>query len=252
MIEVLGKSVCGPARSNNEDFYDYRFVGDVLVMAVADGLGGCPYGEIASRIAVTSVIDSISEGLATVESDADMKFMLKRAFNVANVDILRDQVTDPDHSGMCSTLTVAVIQDGHLTVAHYGDCRCYVISGSDINLITEDHNVANHLIKELGMSPEDARVQAGKSQLVCCLGENKFIKPDIYGYDIIDDDCVVLASDGMYTLFDEDTCLEILRRRNDLGDLCDYLVARGASDDSIDNSTVVISKIIPDKTGDTL
>ena len=75
---------------------------------------------------------------------------------------------------------------------------------------------------------------------------------DIYGYDIIDDDCVVLASDGMYTLFDEDTCLEILRRRNDLGDLCDYLVARGASDDSIDNSTVVISKIIPDKTGDTL
>ena len=161
-------------------------------------------------------------------------------------------LTDPDHSGMCSTLTVAVIQNGHLTVAHYGHCRCYVISGSDINLITEDHNVANHLIKELGMSPEDARVQAGKSQLVCCLGENKFIKPDIYGYDIIDDDCVVLASDGMYTLFDEDTCLEILRRRNDLGDLCDYLVARGASDDSIDNSTVVISKIIPDKTGDTL
>lgn len=252
MIEVLGKSVCGPARYNNEDSYDYRFVGDVLIMAVADGLGGCPYGEVASRIAVTSVIDSISKSLEADGSEADLKFMLKRAFNIANVDILRDQLTDPDHEGMCTTLTVALIIGNRLTVAHYGDCRCYVLRGSDIELLTEDHNVANHLIRELGMDPEDARVQAGKSQLVSCLGENKFIKPDIYGYDIINDDCIILASDGMYSLFDEDTCLEILRRRDDLGDLCDYLVGRGTSDDSRDNSTVVISKIIPDKTGDTL
>ena len=253
MIEVCGKSVCGPARSNNEDSFGFRFVDGRVVMAVADGLGGCPYGEVASSIAVSSVLDHLMQVLPELEDWDDIDIVLKKAFNVANIAILRDSTFNPDHTGMCSTLTVAIIDEKSLIVAHYGDCRCYIVHEDELTQITEDHNLANRLIKEGRLTPEEALFHAGRSQIINCLGENKFIKPDIYKNLLLTHDCVILASDGMYSLFDEDACRDILQSRNDLERLCDLMMERGTSERSTDTSTVVIAKIAPEiKTEDCL
>ena len=230
MIEVCGKSVCGPLRSNNEDSYGFRFAPckgkDKVILAVADGLGGCPYGEVASMIAVNTALDLIQQG---IEEDGDLDYLLKKAFNAANIAILRDCTYDPDHEGMASTLTVAVLDNDSVTVAHYGDCRCYLVRDDDIILITEDHNYVEC-----------------RSQLTKWLGDNKFIKPDIYKNNIFTGDCVILATDGMYSLFDEEACRDILQNRDDLEALCSLMMVRGSSPSSRDNSTVVIAKLSPE------
>lgn len=245
MVKISGRSVCGPGRTNNEDSFDYRFVGEHAVMAVADGLGGCPYGEVASSIAVSSSLGFIEQNSFLMDDEDDMRQMLDRAFNAANIDILRDCVDNPGHMGMCSTLTVAVITGTRLFIAHYGDCRCYLVHGSDFQQMTEDHNLAAYLVKTEGMTPEQASADAGRSRLINCLGENKFVRPDVNIYNISYGDCVILSSDGMYELFDEDTRRMILRNRNDLDRMCDLLMERGVSVDSKDNSTVVVARVTP-------
>ena len=245
MIEIAGKSVCGPMRKNNEDSFGMRFKGEYAVFAVADGLGGCPFGEVASFIAANTALDHIQQNLSDDMSSEDIGHLMKKAFNIANIAILRDSAEDPDHAGMASTLTLAVMNDDHLTVAHYGDCRCYLVRDDEIIQITEDHNLAAYLVREGRITMEEALVHAGNSQIINCLGENKFIKPDIHKYNIIPGDCVILASDGMYSLFDEDARRDILQRRDDPEALCGLMMARGASEDSKDNSTVVIAKTSP-------
>lgn len=231
-------SVCGPVRKNNEDYIDVRKLGDDLVIAIADGLGGCPYGEIASRIAVTAALDTIREEMPR----EDIGELLDLAFNRANIAILRDCAEDPEHIGMCSTLTVAVLHGLELIIGHYGDCRAYLVTDSGLVRLTDDHNLAGSLLRQGRISEEEAMVHAGRSNLINCLGDNRYIRPDINTFNAICGDCVILATDGMYSLFDEDTVRDILNGRDDLDALVDLLMARGASDDSKDNSSVVIAR----------
>ena len=246
MFEVCGNSVCGPVRHNNEDYYGYRIMPDRAVIAIADGLGGCPYGEVASQIAVDTALQYLEEVMGGIASEEDLAFHLDKAFNRSNIEILRNCAENPEYIGMCSTLTAAVVDQNRITVAHYGDCRAYLVRGDDILQLTEDHNLAGFLLRSGKISEEEAAHHDGRSSLVSCLGENKFIRPDIYTYNAFCGDCVILASDGMYSLFDENTCRDILQNTDDLRSMCDILVTRGASDESRDNSTVVVCRIMPD------
>jgi len=245
MFEICGNSVCGPARHNNEDYYAYRNSDDYAVIAVADGLGGCPYGEIASKIAVESSLEYLDAALNDTDDANDLSYELDKAFNKSNIEILRNCAENPDHIGMCSTLTIAVVTRDKLTVAHYGDCRAYLVRGDDILQLTEDHNLAGFLLRSGKISEEEALTHEGRSSLVNCLGENKYIRPDIYTYNAFCGDCVILASDGMYSLFDDDTCRDILQNADDLEKMCRILITRGGSKDSRDNSTVVVCRILP-------
>ena len=243
MIEACGKSVCGPARRNNEDYYGYRAVGNYMLLAVGDGLGGCPYGEIASRIAVETALNYMTDMVPGILEETELSVQLDKAFNRANIAILRDCAEQPEHIGMCSTLTMAVIKGTRVTIAHYGDCRAYLIHDDDILQLTEDHNVTGFLLRSGKITEEEARLHEGRNELVNSLGENKFIRPDIYTYNANYGDCVILASDGMYSLFDEDACRDILQNKDDPELLCELLATRGASDESRDNSTVVVARI---------
>jgi len=231
-------SVTGPVRSNNEDYFGSVRAGDDLVIAVADGLGGCPYGEIASRIAVDTALEFLQGELpcGNIEDKLDL------AFNKANVAILKDCAEEPDHLGMCSTLTIAVLSGLKVVIGHYGDCRAYLVSGNEMIKLTTDHNLAESLLREGKITEEEAKVHAGRSSLIKCLGENRYVRPDLNTYNAICGDCVILATDGMYSLFDEDTVRDILNGRDDLDALVDLLMIRGASDDSKDNSTVAVAR----------
>ena len=101
MFDVCGNSVCGPARHNNEDYYAYRNAPDHAVLAIADGLGGCPYGEVASRIAVEASMEFLDGALADISGVDDLSFELDKAFNKANIEILRNCAENPDYIGMC-------------------------------------------------------------------------------------------------------------------------------------------------------
>ena len=157
MFEVHGNSVCGPARHNNEDYFAYREYPEHVLLAIADGLGGYPYGEVASRIAVESALEYLDSVVQDIAGEEDLSFQLDKAFNKANIAILRDCAENPNHLGMCSTLTIAFVARDRITVAHFGDCRAYLVRSGELLQLTEDHNLTGYLLRAGTITEEEAQ-----------------------------------------------------------------------------------------------
>ncbi|MBR5358749.1 MAG: serine/threonine-protein phosphatase [Clostridiales bacterium] len=229
----------GPVRDKNEDSYGFEQIGDYMCMAVADGLGGEVCGEIASSIAVKSVLSELNNSLPGC-SDENVGSLLTSVFNKANVKILLDCAEHRERIGMCTTLTAALVKGQTLTIAHIGDTRCYLCHGKEIRRLTQDHNQAAQLVIEGSITGEEAKVHPGRNRLVKVLGENQFLHPDIYSYNIIYGDLVVLCSDGLYAFLNKEDWASALRDRSDLNRVCQRLIDSASSNRSTDNMTVLI------------
>ena len=229
----------GPVRDKNEDSYGYEQIGDYMCMAVADGLGGEVCGEIASSIAVKSVLSELNNSLPGCSVE-NVGSLLTSVFNKANVKILLDCAEHRERIGMCTTLTAALVKGQTLTIAHIGDTRCYLCHGKEIRRLTQDHNQAAQLVIEGSITGEEAKVHPGRNRLVKVLGENQFLHPDIYSYNIIYGDLVVLCSDGLYAFLNKEDWASALRDRSDLNRVCQRLIDSASSNRSTDNMTVLI------------
>lgn len=235
----------GPVRDMNEDSFGYEIVGNVLCMAVADGVGGEACGEIASRIAVDSVIEELKESLPFVKDREALPSYLKTVFNKANIKILKDCLEHRERLGMCTTLTIALMKGTELTIAHIGDTRGYMLHGSELIKLTEDHNEAGRLIKQGLITEDEAKHHPGRSRLFKVLGENQYLNPDIYSYNISYGDLVFLCSDGLYAAMSNEQFKACARARGDLEGICSRLIAQALEGKSSDNITVTIGRAEP-------
>lgn len=235
----FGMTDKGPVRDKNEDYFAYEQIGDYMCMAIADGLGGEVCGEIASSLAVETALKELRETLFSVD-DADLGKYLTSLFNKINVSLLLDCTKHRERIGMCTTLTIAVIKGQTLTIGHIGDTRCYLCHGKEIRRLTEDHNKAAELVKAGSITAEEAKVHPGRNRLAKVVGENQFLHPDIYSYNIIYGDLVVLCSDGLYAYLNKEDWAAGLRDRTSLESVCQRLIASASSNRSTDNMTVLI------------
>ena len=228
---AYGLSEKGPVRDNNEDSFAYEMVGRCLCMAVADGVGGEACGEIASRIAVDSVMETLKDSLPFVKDRDALGSYLKTVFNKANINILHDCLEHRERMGMCTTLTIAILKGTELTIAHIGDTRCYMLHGPELIKLTEDHNETGRLVK--------------KGLIFKVLGENQYQNPDIYSYNISYGDLVFLCSDGLYSFMSDEQFKACTRERNNLEGVCSKLIAQALEGNSTDNITVTIGRSEP-------
>lgn len=242
---AYGLSDKGPVRDMNEDSFAYEMVGNCLCMAVADGVGGEACGEIASRIAVESVIQSFKDSLPFVKDREGLPTYLKTVFNQANIKILHDCLEHRERMGMCTTLTVAILKGTELTIAHIGDTRGYLLHGSELIKLTEDHNEAGKLVRQGLISEDEAKHHPGRSRLFKVLGENQYLNPDIYSYNVSYGDLVFLCSDGLYSFMSNEKLKDCAMPRNDLEGICTKLIAQALEGRSTDNITVTIGRAEP-------
>lgn len=239
---AYGMSEKGPVRDMNEDSFAYEMVGNCLCMAVADGVGGETCGEIASRIAVDAVIGEFKEGLAFVKEREDLPAYLKTVFNKVNIKILHDCLEHRERMGMCTTLTVAIMKGTELTVAHIGDCRAYLLHGSELIKLTDDHNAAAKLVKQGIITADEAKCHPGRNRLLKVLGDNQYLIPDIYSYNINYGDLVFLCSDGLYSFLNDEQFKACAKERNKLESICEKLITTALDGQSSDNITVTIGR----------
>ena len=244
-MRSFGMTEKGPVRDNNEDAFAIETVGNILCMAVADGVGGECCGEIASRLAVDSVMDSLKESLSYVKNREALPAYLKALFNKANISILHDCLEHRERMGMCTTLTVALLDRTELTIAHIGDTRGYLLHQNELNKLTEDHNEAARLVKQGRITEEEAKYHPGRSRLHMVVGENQYLNPDIYSYNISYGDLVFLCSDGLYSFMSDEQFKACARDRGNLENICSKLVAQAAEGMSNDNITVIIGRAEP-------
>ena len=242
---AYGMSEKGPVRDTNEDSFAYANIGNYFCMAVADGVGGECCGEIASRLAVDTVMNTLKDSLAFIDSKDELPQFLKVVFNRANIVILHNCLENRERMGMCTTLTVALMKGTELTIAHLGDTRGYLLHGSELIKLTEDHNEAGRLVKNGLLSEDEAKVHPGRSRLLKVVGENQYLNPDIYSYNISYGDLVFLCSDGLYSFMSNEQFRSCTMERNKPESICSKLIAQALEGQSTDNITVTLAKAEP-------
>jgi len=237
-MKVVARSEIGNYRTNNEDSFAYKKLDDCAVFAVADGIGGEVGGEIASKMAVELIVDYVSDTFANKMADcseAEIKSKLASFYQQINREILIKAINDSSLIGMGTTLTVAIIFDKKIYIGHIGDTRAYLVHGSSITQLTKDHT----------NSVNEEAIGHSRNQLTKSLGVNEFLEPDFYCYNVIYGDLLLMCSDGIHGVLQNQEILACVKKHNDLDGGIDNLINKAIENDSKDNITALITHVRP-------
>lgn len=199
---------------------------------VADGLGGPGKGDVASAL-VVEAFQAAAIGAGPVQERA------ANAFELANRAIVRSMLQDPARKGMGSTATLAVLEDDRLHVWHLGDSRAILVRGGEATVLTEDHTLANQLVKLKQIKPEQVQHHPARNTLLRCLGKESAPKVDSKSIELLPGDRVVLCSDGLHGWVPPAEIAQ-LATGADLQAVATQLVERAIRQGSGDNVSVVV------------
>lgn len=243
MIQAWGITDKGAVRAQNQDSYYLKAPGAELVTAVVcDGMGGALAGNIASALAI-EVASAYLESLTPEELVQVPNEHLVRAVNLANDAVYRKSETDPNCSGMGTTMVAAIIFGQKAWVLNIGDSRCYRLGVDGVTKVTRDHSVVEDLVYRGEITPEEARLHPHKNLITRVLGAEEKAQPDLYELELKAGECLLLCSDGLSnTLTDQELLYEVLYggdREFCCRRLLDLSLSRGAPD----NVTAVLIQI---------
>jgi hypothetical protein len=152
--------------------------------------------------------------------------------------------TDPNTSGMGTTITVALAEDGQVAFGHVGDSRAYLIRHGAMEQVTEDHSLVNELLKSGKLSPEEAETHPQRSVITRALGTDPDVDVDTFTIDAETGDVFLLCSDGLTDMVDEHRILELVEEnRGDIEAALKALVRAANRGGGEDNITVVAFEI---------
>jgi len=222
----------GRTRRHNEDAY----VIEPPLFAIADGMGGAQAGEVASRLATAALKEAGANG-GGERRIADL-------IQEANRRVYDRSSSDPNTSGMGTTITVALVEDDRVSFGHVGDSRAYLIRKARMEQLTEDHSLVNELLKTGKLSREEAETHPQRSVITRALGTDPDVDVDTFSVQAETGDLFLLCSDGLTDMVPEDSILEVVERhREDIDGALRALVKAANRGGGQDNITVVAFEI---------
>lgn len=225
-------------RNTNEDKLLIKSVEQLHLLAVADGVGGRPAGEVASDVALTEIEKSLEANL----EEGDIGNVMKEAIAKANREIYSLSKENPEYSGMGTTLVMALIQQGKVVIANVGDSRAYHLSGGQIRQISRDHSVVQVLIERGMITEEEARHHPQRSSLTRALGVEPEVKVDIYDTELLPGALLLLCSDGLSNSLKDDEIREVINSASKLDEACANLISQAKEKGAKDNISVILAK----------
>jgi protein phosphatase len=268
-VELAALSHPGRVREKNEDAYLVARFGRFLDtlhtnvpagqvpdrseevgygLLVADGVGGSAAGEVASRLAVSTLIGLVLETpdwVLRAGEPEDERAMQRMADRYRQIDAaLKEHAeTDPDLAGMGTTMTLAVSLGTRLIVAHVGDSRAYLLDGTGLHQLTRDHTLAQELMDVGVISAEEALTHRFRHALTRALGGRRaFAKADVDRVRLGDGDQVLLCSDGLTDMVDDAAIAAALRDAGTAAEACRALVDAALANGGKDNVTVALAR----------
>lgn len=230
-ISFGSRTDVGHVRDHNEDSLTVV----PPLFAVADGMGGHEAGEVASELTIKTL-----EQLAPAHPDAQA---LERAVEAANLNVLQAPSQGIGREGMGTTLTAAMIEGERLLIAQVGDSRAYLLHQGELQQLTRDHSLMMDLIEAGQITPEEARVHPNRSVITRAIGSDPHMKPDIYELNISAGDRLLLCSDGLSTMLEDDEIQTIMRHTPSPQQCASDLVDAALQAGGYDNVTVVVVDI---------
>lgn len=229
----------GRIRKLNEDsFFSYRNE-NLLGGMVADGMGGCNAGEVASRMTTMIVKDHIIRKFDPDMAYAELAEMIRRAFIEANTEIYEYSRHHNEASGMGTTASMAFIFKGKLIVVHVGDSRVYTVTENSIRQITTDHSLVQELLSRGRISTDDAKNHPHKNLITRAIGTEPSIKVDVSIQDY-NGEIICISSDGLTNLVSDEQIMSIINENEDLQVASEALVAFANKKGGMDNITCLV------------
>jgi serine/threonine protein phosphatase PrpC len=236
------------AKDPPEKFRRFEVGREGLVLIVSDGMGGALAGDVASRMAVESVREMLTEEDAEHTTDdqgakVPLVDCLRNATGYANYAIHRKSLEDPRCSGMGATLTAAAIAGQTMDFVQVGDSRAYVIRGDEIKLATKDQSLVQQLVDVGQITEEDAETHMFRNVILQALGAQSDLTPVLSRVRLQRGDIMLLCSDGLSGKMRAEEMLQIVAAsRGDLAAACDALVKEANKRGGEDNITVVLAR----------
>jgi PPM family protein phosphatase len=222
----------GRRRRRNEDAY----VIEPPLFAVADGMGGAQAGEVASRLAAAALKES--------GADEGGEQRIVSVIQEANRRVYDRSNEDPNASGMGTTMTVALVENGQVAFGHVGDSRAYLIRDGSMEQLTEDHSLVAELMRSGKLSPEEAETHPQRSVITRALGTDPDVDVDTFTIAAKSGDVFLLCSDGLTTMVSNDRILDLVERHRDNMDATLRALVNAANrGGGEDNITVVAFEI---------
>jgi serine/threonine protein phosphatase PrpC len=245
-----GVTDVGRVRTNNEDCF--RIVAPLHLFVLSDGMGGEAHGEVASALAVETVVQHCVDGeknaAVTLYGEpqpgwSDKTQRLSSAAHLANKKMFESAHEHPEQEGMGATLTAAWIDGSRLSIAHVGDSRAYLLRGGSLQQLTSDHSLVAEQVRQGILTPAEAESSEMQSVLLRALGSEPDIQVDAEEHALIARDILLLCSDGLTRMLIEPEIAATLQTEPDAMRAAHKLVELANDRGGADNITVVVVRI---------
>lgn len=259
-----GRTDVGRVRTLNEDSYlvaalghdgvvtkgatqSLRMPGTPALLVVADGVGGAASGEIASLMATDTMFIDLRRRYEAEwpTGNAGIESALRGAIAAANRVIYTYASGNPQHRGMATTATLALVHNGIISLAQVGDSRAYLIHSGEARQLTKDQSLIQRLIDAGEITEREAARSDRRNIILQALGSEPMVAPDIYREVAETGDVLLLCSDGLSNLVDPHDIASIALADDDMGAVCEQLIACANSRGGHDNITVVAARFEP-------
>ena len=250
-LRCVGVTDTGRVREHNEDTIGTD--PDVGLVVLADGMGGYKSGEVASGIAVRTLLGLIKEDVERQDltipdpetGQSRPGILLRDAIQRANKIIYQTARTQPNCEGMGTTVVAGLFFDDKITIAHVGDSRMYRVRDNHIEQVTQDHSLMQELVARGFYTPEEAARAAAKNFVTRALGVEPIVEVEITEIPVVKDDLFLLCSDGLSDMVeDDDIQLTATTFGANLETLAKQLVLLGNENGGRDNISVVLARVL--------
>lgn len=255
--QAAGKTDIGLVRKNNEDNFGYDVRNGIFV--VCDGMGGQAAGELASKIAVDTVLgyfhrqerggdgsEVLGRGFAEVSERANA---LANAVQLANKAIRDASAREASSAGMGCTLVAVRIEGNLFSIAHVGDSRIYLVRSGAIQQLTTDHSLVMEQVRRGLITLEEAEHFEMQNVIVRALGSEDSVEPDLADLTLEQNDTLLLCSDGLSRYVKDGEMLDVVARIENLEDACAGLIEAAKSGGSDDNITCLLVRAVEQSWG---
>jgi len=244
-LEFAQLSDAGRVRGHNEDS-----LGHVLpptaphvrthgwLFAIADGVGGQERGEVASRIA----IDTLLAGFRNAVAGEPHGPLLQRLVQAANIQVY-EAGRGAKGVAMATTVVACAVRYDRATIAHVGDSRCYLVRPGRVNLLTRDHTVVNDQVRLGILNAREAARSERRHLLSRSLGNDLFVGVETSDHQVFAGDVLLLCSDGLHGALDQADIARLVSQTHDLPSAASRLVELANERDGGDNITVQLIRV---------
>ncbi len=249
VLEVATATHSGMVRSHNED--SIAADPDIGLAVLADGMGGYNAGEVASGIAVelikTEMQKTLKEQRPEQLNDHGAQQIIVRHATQANEAIYHASQSQPQYSGMGTTLVVALWHDNHISVGHVGDSRLYRLRDGVLEQVTRDHSLLQEQIDSGMITKEQARHSQHKNLVTRAVGIDPEVETEVHTYPTQAGDIFLMCSDGLNDMVtDEDIQLTLASLQANLPLAAQQLVQQACDNGGRDNVSVILVRVVKD------